>query len=50
MNEALAKCDAFSDEASHLWDHYLQKWTLWNHVRTVAAILATAAFAIGHYV
>jgi uncharacterized membrane protein len=28
-----------------LWAHYLDVWTWWNHVRTIAAIMAAALFA-----
>jgi uncharacterized membrane protein len=26
-----------------MWAGYLASWTLWNHVRTVGSMLATAA-------
>lgn len=47
LNEALDKLPAASDEAAQLWARYLKTWTLWNHVRTVAAALATAGLALG---
>ena len=31
---------------SLLWASYLAKWTGWNHIRTVAALAAAAAFTI----
>ena len=46
LNVALDKVAANSIEGSQLWAKYLVNWTFWNHVRTVAAFLATAAFAI----
>jgi uncharacterized membrane protein len=46
MNEALAKVDPSSPEGTDLWASYLINWTNWNHVRTVAGLLATAAFSI----
>lgn len=46
MNDALAAMTAASDEAAKYWTTYLDRWTFWNHVRTVAALLATAAFAL----
>ena len=35
-----------SAEAARLWASYLVRWTLWNHVRGAASLLATAAFAM----
>ncbi len=46
LNEALAKADPDSISSAHLWAKYLTQWTLWNHVRTIAALLASAAFSI----
>lgn len=28
------------------WGHYLRRWTVWNHVRTSAAALATVALSV----
>ncbi|MBI5718992.1 MAG: DUF1772 domain-containing protein [Burkholderiales bacterium] len=33
-----------SAEALAYWAQYLQAWTMWNHVRTAAALLAAALF------
>jgi uncharacterized membrane protein len=44
LNQALAAADPASDEGALLWYRYLSVWTAWNHVRTVAALAATAAF------
>lgn len=44
LNNALASVDPGSAEGAKLWAHYLVDWTMWNHVRTVGAIAATAAF------
>ncbi len=46
LNDALAKVDPSSVEGAGLWAKYLTNWTLWNHVRTIAAFGATTAFAI----
>ncbi len=46
LNDALAKVDPSSAEGASLWAKYLTNWTLWNHVRTIAAFGATTAFAI----
>ena len=45
LNDALAIVSPNSVEAA-LWSKYLRDWTSWNHVRTVAALLATILFAI----
>jgi uncharacterized membrane protein len=41
-NDALAALDPDSMSAVAAWTNYLSGWTAWNHVRTVAALLATA--------
>ena len=46
LNNALATVAASSPEAIALWRDYFAKWNRWNHVRTLATLLATAAFAI----
>lgn len=46
LNEALAKVEPGSTEGENLWVSYLTNWTLWNHVRTVAALGAAALLAI----
>ena len=45
LNEALAR--AGTDEAGVLWPHYVARWVPWNHVRTVAAVLAVLACTAG---
>lgn len=42
LNEALAKANPDSLEGTNLWAQYLTQWTFWNHIRTVAALAATA--------
>jgi uncharacterized membrane protein len=44
LNNALAKADVASAEAALLWARYLKDWTFWNHVRTIAALLACALY------
>lgn len=46
LNDALAIVKPDSPEGTTLWTRYLVSWTLWNHVRTVAALLAAALFTI----
>ncbi len=46
-NNALAGVDPSSVEGLELWTRYLSSWTMWNHVRTVAALAAAAMLSIG---
>ncbi|HRX73400.1 MAG TPA: DUF1772 domain-containing protein [Hyphomonas sp.] len=44
LNDALAAVEPSSVEAEELWTRYLRDWTIWNHVRTLASMIALAAF------
>ncbi|MEM6445450.1 MAG: anthrone oxygenase family protein [Cyanobacteria bacterium J06642_2] len=46
LNDALANVIPDSLEGTTLWAKFLTNWTFWNHVRTIAALLAAALFAI----
>lgn len=46
LNDALASAKPHSVEGAHLWANYLSTWTLWNHLRTLAATGATASFVL----
>ena len=46
LNDALAAVAPAAAEAKELWASYLVRWTAWNHVRTVAALAATACFIL----
>jgi uncharacterized membrane protein len=46
LNDAMAIADPNSTEGATLWAKYLTSWTLWNHVRTIAAIAASVFFTI----
>jgi uncharacterized membrane protein len=46
MNNALAAQDPAQPEAVEFWRSYLQDWTFWNHVRTVASTAAGILYAI----
>jgi uncharacterized membrane protein len=46
MNNKLEAVDAESNEAHTLWQRYLTDWTRWNHVRTVASVLAMLFFIL----
>ena len=45
LNDRLASA-APDRSLSETWGHYLRAWTWWNHVRTIAALLAAALFAL----
>ena len=44
LNNQLAAGSAA--QHAELWPHYLNVWTMWNHVRTVASIVAAILFTI----
>lgn len=46
LNDALAVIKPDSAEGANLWAKYLTDWTLWNHVRTVTALVASALLTI----
>ena len=46
MNGTLASMNPDSAEGVALWQDFLVRWTLWNHVRTVASILSSALFIL----
>jgi len=47
LNDALAIVSPDSADGTTLWEKYLRDWTFWNHVRTIAALLAAVLFTIG---
>ncbi|MEA5626539.1 DUF1772 domain-containing protein [Nostoc sp. UHCC 0251] len=46
LNDTLAIAKPDSTEGANLWARYLTNWTLWNHVRTIAAFGAAALLTI----
>ena len=46
LNNSLAAVTPAAPEAAAHWARYVSRWTAWNHVRTAAALVALAAFAI----
>jgi uncharacterized membrane protein len=48
-NERLAHMDAASPEATAYWPVYVREWTLWNHVRTLAALASATCAALVWY-
>ncbi len=49
MNNALAVVEVHGEGAAEHWDRYVARWTAWNHVRTIAALLAAAAFTLAYW-
>lgn len=47
LNNRLAAADADSPEGAALWARYLRDWTFWNHVRTLAALVAAVLLTLG---
>jgi uncharacterized membrane protein len=52
LNEALAAASPTAASAPDLWRYYAIPWTAWNHVRTLASIIAfalvTTALVVEH--
>ncbi len=48
LNSALVAADSTTASGQAVWQNYLTNWTFWNHIRTVASILSTAAFAFAY--
>jgi uncharacterized membrane protein len=47
LNDELAAVSAADPAAVNLWEHYLNRWTIWNHIRTTAAMLAALLYSLG---
>jgi uncharacterized membrane protein len=47
LNDRLATLSATGANAERSWSLYLNRWTLWNHIRTLAATLAALLYALG---
>ncbi|MFD9908207.1 DUF1772 domain-containing protein [Streptomyces sp. NPDC059063] len=45
-NDALAQVDAQSEQGAEYWRRYVSEWTMWNHIRSGAAIASTLAFIL----
>jgi uncharacterized membrane protein len=46
LNDALAMVKPDSTDGASLWTSYLTNWTVWNHIRTAAALAAAASLTI----
>jgi len=45
-NERLARLESESAQAEAYWPVYVREWLLWNHVRTIASLVAAACAAM----
>ncbi|AZO60770.1 MAG: DUF1772 domain-containing protein [Mesorhizobium sp.] len=46
LNDALAAVDPASSNGAAVWANHLRQWVMWNHVRTITAIVAMACFIL----
>lgn len=46
LNDQLAAVSAPDPGAENLWTTYLDRWTMWNTARTVAAMIASLLFTL----
>ncbi|MCV3207945.1 DUF1772 domain-containing protein [Mesorhizobium sp. YC-39] len=44
LNNALATVDPASVNGATVWTTYLRDWVMWNHVRTITAVVALGCF------
>ena len=47
LNDQLAAVSATDPGTLEVWEHYLDRWTMWNHVRTAAAMVAALLYTLG---
>ncbi len=47
LNDQLAAVSGTDPAARDVWEHYLGRWTMWNHVRTAAAMVAALLYSLG---
>ncbi len=47
LNDQLAAVSATDRAAGDVWELYLNRWTVWNHVRTAAAMVAVLLYSLG---
>lgn len=46
LNDRLAALDGETVQAATFWPAYVREWTVWNHVRTLASVVAAALFLL----
>ena len=49
LNEALAAIAPADRASATRWTRYLARWTSWNHIRTVACLVAAALLTVAVY-
>ena len=47
LNNQLAAVSPTDPGTREVWEHYLDRWTMWNHVRTAAAMVAALLYTLG---
>ncbi len=47
LNDQLAAASPTDPAAHDVWERYLSRWTMWNHVRTNAAMVAALLYTLG---
>jgi len=47
LNNQLATLSVNDAGAAEMWDRYVVRWTAWNHVRTVAVMVAALLYTLG---
>jgi len=47
LNNQLAAASATDPSTREVWEHYLDRWMLWNHIRTAAAMIAALLYTLG---
>ena len=47
LNNQLAEVSAADPDAAEIWEHYLDRWTMLNTLRTAAAAAAALLFTLG---
>jgi uncharacterized membrane protein len=46
MTDALEAVDPAGPDAASMWTTYVETWTAWNHVRSVAALMGAALLVL----
>jgi len=46
QNDALANLDPVAADGAQFWTQYVRIWTAWNHVRAIAAVVASLLLVI----
>ena len=47
LNNKLAAVSAKDAASCDLWESYVSRWTMWNHIRTAIAIAAALLYGLG---